>query len=59
MQAAILNLVAKIVLNYLLMQRFGAAGIALSTTFVYMLSLVFCTLTVFRRIPLLGWPWKP
>lgn len=59
MQAAILNLVAKIVLNYLLMQRFGAAGIALSTTFVYMLSLVFCTLMVYRRIPLLGWPWKP
>jgi putative peptidoglycan lipid II flippase len=59
MQAAILNLVAKIVLNYLLMQRFGVAGIALSTTLVYMLSLVFCTLMVYRRTPLIGWPWKP
>jgi putative peptidoglycan lipid II flippase len=58
MQAAILNLVAKIVFNYLLMQRFGAAGIALSTTFVYMLSLIFCTLMVYRRTPILGWPWK-
>jgi putative peptidoglycan lipid II flippase len=59
MEAAMLNLVAKLVLNYLLMRRFGAAGIALSTTLVYVLSLVFCTLMVYRRIPTLGWPWKP
>jgi putative peptidoglycan lipid II flippase len=59
MQGAVLNLVAKIAFNYLLMQRFGVAGIALATTLVYVLSLVFCTTMVYRHTPILGWPWKP
>jgi len=50
MQAAIINLLCKIVFNYLLMQRLGAAGIALSTTLMYMVSLIYCSIMVYRKI---------
>jgi putative peptidoglycan lipid II flippase len=50
LQAAIINLLCKIVFNYLLMQRLGAAGIALSTALMYMVSLIYCSLMVCRKI---------
>jgi putative peptidoglycan lipid II flippase len=49
-QAAIINLLCKIVFNYLLMQRLGAAGIALSTTLVYMVSLIYCSIMLYKQI---------
>ena len=50
MQAAIINLLCKIVFNYLLMQRLGAAGIALSTTLMYLVSLIYCSIMLYKRI---------
>jgi putative peptidoglycan lipid II flippase len=50
LQAAIINLLCKIVFNYLLMQRLGAAGIALSTTFVYVVSLIYCSIMLHKKI---------
>jgi putative peptidoglycan lipid II flippase len=50
MQAAILNLFSKIIFNYLLMQRLGVAGIALSTTLVYMVSLIYCSIMLYKQI---------
>ena len=50
LQAAIINLLCKIVFNYLLMQRLGAAGIALSTTLVYMVSLIYCSIMLYKQI---------
>jgi putative peptidoglycan lipid II flippase len=38
---AAISLTLNIVLNYLLMQMFGIAGIALSTTLVYMISMIY------------------
>jgi putative peptidoglycan lipid II flippase len=54
MQAAIINLLCKIVFNYLLMQRLGAAGIALSTTLVYVLSFIYCSIMLYKQIKTLG-----
>ena len=53
MQAAIINLFLKITFNYLLMQRLGAAGIALSTTLVYVVSFIYFSLMVYRKIQVL------
>jgi putative peptidoglycan lipid II flippase len=50
LQAAIINLLCKIVFNYLLMQRLGAAGIALSTTLVYVVSLIYCSIMLHKKI---------
>lgn len=50
MQAAIINLLCKIVFNYLLMQRLGAAGIALSTTLVYVVSFIYCSIMLYKQI---------
>ena len=50
LQAAIVNLLCKIVFNYLLMQRLGAAGIALSTTLVYVVSLIYCSIMLHKKI---------
>jgi putative peptidoglycan lipid II flippase len=50
MKAAIINLISKIILNYLLMQKLGTAGIALSTTFVYIISLIYCSIMLYRQI---------
>ena len=50
MQAAIINLICKIVFNYLLMQRLGAAGIALSTTLMYVVSLIYCSIMLYKQI---------
>jgi len=49
-QAAIINLLCKIVFNYLLMQRLGAAGIALSTTLVYMVSFIYFSIMLYKLI---------
>lgn len=51
MRAAFYNLITNIVLNYLLMQYLGVAGIALSTTFVYLISFVYCWLMLNKHIP--------
>jgi putative peptidoglycan lipid II flippase len=49
MQAASINLLCKIVFNYLLMQRLGAGGIALSTTLMYMVSVIYCSIIFYRK----------
>ncbi len=50
MQAAIINLFLKITFNYFLMQRLGAAGIALSTTLVYVVSFIYCSIMLYKHI---------
>ncbi len=50
MRGAALNVVVNIVLDYILMKRMGVAGIALSTTGVYAISLVYCSIALRRRI---------
>jgi putative peptidoglycan lipid II flippase len=50
MQGAIINLCFKIVFNYLLMQRLGTAGIALSTTLVYIVSLIYCSVMLNKQM---------
>lgn len=47
---AAINLSVNIVLNYLLMKWLGVAGIALSTSFVYLVSFIFCYTILNRRI---------
>jgi putative peptidoglycan lipid II flippase len=47
---AAINLSVNIILNYLLMQWLGVAGIALSTSFVYLVSFIFCYTILNRRI---------
>lgn len=54
MQAAIINLICKITLNYLLMQQLEAAGIALSTTLVYLVSSMYCSIMLYKRIKTMG-----
>jgi|MudIll2142460700_1097286.scaffolds.fasta_scaffold00507_6 putative peptidoglycan lipid II flippase len=49
MQAASINLLCKIVFNYLLMERLGAGGIALSTTLMYMVSVIYCSIMFYRK----------
>ena len=48
MWGAVINLIVNVVLNYLLMQWLGVAGIALSTAFVYLLSFTYCYLALKR-----------
>ena len=47
---AAINLSVNVILNYLLMQWLGVAGIALSTSFVYLVSFIFCFTILNRRI---------
>jgi putative peptidoglycan lipid II flippase len=47
---ATINLVINVVLNYLLMQWLGVAGIALSTSVVYLISFTYCYLVIKRLI---------
>lgn len=52
MWASAISLAANVVLNYLFMQRLGVAGIALSTSCVYLLSFAFlsyCCLKLLRK----------
>jgi putative peptidoglycan lipid II flippase len=49
MVSAIVSLLLDVLLNYVLMQYFGVVGIALSTVFVYMGTLVFL-LVLYRRL---------
>jgi len=53
METAVINLLCKIAFNYLLMQRLGAAGIALSTTLMYVVSLIYFSLMLCRKIQVL------
>jgi len=50
LKGAAINLVVNIVLNYLFMKWIGLAGIALSTSCVYLISFGFCYAMVNRRI---------
>lgn len=43
LQAAAINLFAKIALNYILIQKIGLSGIALSTSVVYLISYLYCS----------------
>lgn len=54
MQAAIINLLCKVLFNYLLMQRLGTAGIALSTALMYLASLIYCSFMFYRKTEALG-----
>jgi putative peptidoglycan lipid II flippase len=47
---ALINLVINVVLNYLLMRWLGVAGIALSTSVVYLISFTYCYLVINRLI---------
>jgi putative peptidoglycan lipid II flippase len=58
MQAAVINISCKIVFNYLLMQRLDAAGIALSTTLVYMVSLIYCSFVLNKQMRTWDKLWK-
>jgi putative peptidoglycan lipid II flippase len=49
MQAAIINLFFKIIFNYFLMRRLGAAGIALSTGLVYMVSVIYYSIMLYKQ----------
>lgn len=48
--AAALNLIINVGLNYIFMQWFGVAGIALSTAFVYLLSFLYCWIAVNNQL---------
>jgi len=50
MQAATINLLLKVVFNYLLMKWMGVAGIALSTALMYTASFIYCSIMLYGRI---------
>lgn len=52
MWGTVISLVLNIVLNYILMQKYGVVGIALSTSIVYMVSFLFLSFFAFRLISL-------
>lgn len=54
MQAASINFFLNIILNYILMQWLGVAGIALSTSIVYLISVVYCLRVFNVRTQILG-----
>lgn len=54
MQAASINFILNITLNYVLMRWLGVAGIALSTAIVYLASLIYCWVLLSKRIQKLG-----
>jgi putative peptidoglycan lipid II flippase len=58
MQAALINLSLKVIFNYVLMQRLGVAGIALSTAAVYLVSVIYCSIMLNKRISILEQSWK-
>jgi len=47
---AVINLTVNIVMNYILMQYLGAAGIALSTSLMYVVSCLFLLLMLWRTL---------
>ena len=54
MRVAIINLFFKIVFNYFFMQRLGVAGIALSTSLVYVVSFIYYSVILCKQIKTLG-----
>lgn len=50
MEVAIINLLSKLFFNYFLMKRMGVAGIALSTTLMYIVSFIYCSIMFYRRV---------
>jgi putative peptidoglycan lipid II flippase len=51
--AALINLFLKIMFNYFLMHQIGVAGIALSTTLVYVVSFIFCFTMLHKKMKVL------
>lgn len=51
LRAAVMNLFVNVVLNYLFIQWLGVAGIALSTSIVYLVSLSYCWIILNKRLP--------
>lgn len=58
MHAAMINLISKVVLNYVLIQRLGLAGIGLSTALVCLISLAYCFTVLNRQIQIVGYGWN-
>lgn len=54
MWSSAISLVLSIVLNYLFMQRLGVAGIAMATSVMYLVSMCFLYVMVFRQLRLKG-----
>lgn len=54
MQAAIMNVLLKIIFNYFFMQRLGVAGIALSTALVYAVSFIYYSVKLRKQTKTLG-----
>jgi putative peptidoglycan lipid II flippase len=50
LKAAAINLLVNVVLNYLFVKWIGLAGIALSTSFVYLISFGYCFTMLHRRM---------
>lgn len=51
MWSAFISVIANVSLNYILMKRLGAAGIALATSLVYYFSFIYCAIVVKKLIP--------
>jgi len=58
MHAAMINLILKVILNYVFIRRFGVAGIGLSTALVCLISLGYCFAMLNKQIRIVGHPWK-
>jgi putative peptidoglycan lipid II flippase len=56
MQAAMINLILKVILNYVFIRRFGVAGIGLSTALVCLISLGYCFAMLNKQIRIVGHP---
>ena len=50
MKAAFVNLLSNTILNYVLMQWLGIAGIALSTAIVYLISMIYCWMSMNKEL---------
>jgi putative peptidoglycan lipid II flippase len=58
MQAAMINLGLKVILNYVLVPWFGVAGIGLSTALVSLAALIYCFSMLNKHMRTVGPPWK-
>jgi peptidoglycan biosynthesis protein MviN/MurJ (putative lipid II flippase) len=56
MHAAMINLILKVILNYVFIRRFGVAGIGLSTALVCLVSLGYCFAMLNKQIRIVGHP---
>jgi putative peptidoglycan lipid II flippase len=58
MQAAMINLVLKVILNIVLVRWMGVAGIGLSTALVSLASLIYCFSMLNKEMRTVGRPWR-